>query len=864
MEIAEIKEQLTIGQVLDHYNLSPDKNNMLCCPFHTDKTPSLQIYPQTNTFCCFSSNCNAGTGDVIEFIRLMEKGTKHEAILKAKSLLSHSETKADQPEELSRIAVLAKFVEAGKKGIAGSERARMYATERGLDWQVLSLGFTGEKVQDAWNKNYKESGASLGLLTKTKDGRYLNRFKNCLVLTLQNAQGHPMGIYGRSISEDPRTGKHYYLPGPHQGLYPKYPDAETKKLILTEAIIDAATLYQNEAITKDYSVLACHGTNGFTQEHEQAIKVLQHLEEVILFFDGDEAGREGTKKVAARLQDLRKDITISHVQTPEGEDVNSLGQAHEKEIFTHLLQSRVLLFSVENKKATANQPDSYKLEIFPHRFLYRTATANYHIKGDLQGNFESLRVSLDIEHPQNGRKSRSKVDLYEDKQVEKLSRDASDKLGLRADLVLLDLEALTNLLEAHREKQSEKKEEPSTQTLQVPLHMQNKCREFLSKSNLIKRLNDLIGQAGMVGEEMNRIFLFGIASSHKMPETLHALIQGSSGSGKTHLLARVSSFIPKEGKKSFTRVTEGSLYNYGLYDLSHQLICIEDLDGMKEEAQLAFRELQSKGVIISSTSSKDENGNVNAYERVVYGPIASMACTTKGEVYEDNMSRCFLIAVDESHEQTLRIIEYQNKKSAGLIDEKREAQITEFLQHCIRILKPYHVINPYADKVHLPEEAHKIRRLNGLYQSFVKQITILHQYQRKTDAQGRLISEREDLQVAAEIMFESIVLKVDELDGSLRQFYERLKQYVKSKDSSHYQSYEFNQREIRHALHVSKSQLQRYLNDLLQLEYIRQAGGYANKGFCYKVMYWDNIAALRSKVKRHLQGQLEQLELITA
>jgi energy-coupling factor transporter ATP-binding protein EcfA2 len=349
-----------------------------------------------------------------------------------------------------------------------------------------------------------------------------------------------------------------------------------------------------------------------------------------------------------------------------------------------------------------------------------------------------------------------------------------------------------------------------------------------------------------------------------MPETLHALIQGSSGSGKTHLLAKISNFIPKEGKKAFTRVTEGSLYNYGMYDLSNQLICIEDLDGMKEEAQLAFRELQSKGVIISSTSSKDESGNVNAYERIVYGPIASMACTTKGEIYEDNMSRCFLIAVDESHEQTLKIIQYQNKKSAGQIDEKREAQITEFLQHCIRMLKPYQVINPYADKVQLPEEAHKIRRLNGLYQAFVKQITLLHQFQRKQDSQGRLISEKEDLQIAAEIMFESIVLKVDELDGSLRQFYERLKTYVKTKGNGHHESYEFSQREIRQALHLSKTQLHRYLHDLMALEYIRQAGGYANRGFNYKVLYWDNIAAIRAKVKRHLQGQLDQLELIHA
>lgn len=865
MEIAQIKEQLTIVQVLDHYNLGIDKGNMLCCPFHNDKTPSLQIYPNTNTFCCFSSNCKAGTGDVIEFIRLMEKSTKREAILKAKSLLGHSERKnTNEDQQLSRVAILAKFLESCKSGIAKSERARKHATERGLDFERLNIGFTNDKVPVSWNDNFKQHAIAIGLISKWRDG-HTARFKDCLVFALQNAQGHPVGIYGRSVSEDPGTGtgKHYYLPGPHQGLYPEYPNANTKKLILTEAIIDAATLYQENTITKDYSILACYGTNGFTPEHEQVINALSHLEEVVLFFDGDEAGREGTKKVAAKLQESRKDITISSVNTPEGEDINSLAQSHEKEIFTHLLHTREIIFSVE-KKTVATSSNSYKLEIFPHRFLYRTATANYHIKGDLQGNFESLRVSLDIEHPQNGRKSRSKVDLYEDKQVDKLSRDASDKLDLRSDLIQLDLEALTNLLEAHREKQSESKEAGRPQSIQVPLHVETKCKEFLTKPNLIKRLNDLVGQAGVVGEETNRIFLFGIASSYKMPETLHALIQGSSGSGKTHLLAKVSSFIPKEGKKSFTRVTEGSLYNYGLYDLSHQLICIEDLDGMKEEAQLAFRELQSKGVIISSTSSKDENGNVNAYERIVHGPIASMACTTKGEIYEDNMSRCFLIAVDESQEQTIKIIEYQNKKSAGQIDEKREQQITEFLQHCLRILKPYAVINPYANKVNLPKEAHKIRRLNALYQAFVKQITLLHQYQRKQDAQGRLISEKEDLQTAAEIMFESIVLKVDELDGSMRQFYERLKTYVKTKGNGHHESYEFNQREIRHALHISKSQLQRYLNDLLQLEYIRQAGGHINKGFNYKVMYWDNVAVLRSKVKRHLQGQLDQLELITA
>jgi DNA primase len=86
MEIADIKNRLPIGQVLEHYGLKPDRHDRLLCPFHPDKTPSLQIYPKTNTYCCFSSNCTAGTGDVIQFIERMEKCTRHEALVKATAL----------------------------------------------------------------------------------------------------------------------------------------------------------------------------------------------------------------------------------------------------------------------------------------------------------------------------------------------------------------------------------------------------------------------------------------------------------------------------------------------------------------------------------------------------------------------------------------------------------------------------------------------------------------------------------------------------------------------------------------------------------------------------------------------------------
>ena len=201
------------------------------------------------------------------------------------------------------------------------------------------------------------------------------------------------------------------------------------------------------------------------------------------------------------------------------------------------------------------------------------------------------------------------------------------------------------------------------------------------------------------------------------------------------------------------------------------------------------------------------------------------------------------------------MIQFQNDRAAGIIDIKKEQQAREFLQNCIRLLKPYQVINPYANKIHLPPEAHKLRRLNELYQSFVKQVTLLNQYQRKKDAQGRLITEKEDLLCACDILFESIILKVDELDGSLRQFYEKLKSHVNDKGKD----YEFNRFEVRAATGVSKTQQHHYINRLIELEYIRQYG-FANRGFRYKIAHWDNMSALRARIKESLEQQLQKLE----
>ena len=81
MEIPEIKTRLVLSQVLDHYGLKPDKHLRLNCPFHPDKTPSLQVYYKTQTCYCFSSNCptHGKSMDVIDFIMYKESCGKAES-----------------------------------------------------------------------------------------------------------------------------------------------------------------------------------------------------------------------------------------------------------------------------------------------------------------------------------------------------------------------------------------------------------------------------------------------------------------------------------------------------------------------------------------------------------------------------------------------------------------------------------------------------------------------------------------------------------------------------------------------------------------------------------------------------------------
>lgn len=131
MEITEIKQRLTLKEVLEHYGLKPDKHLRLNCPFHPDKTPSLQVYYKTQSCYCFSTNCptNGKSLDVIDFVMHKEGCSKHEAIKKCESLLTGNINPA---QELTRTAVLTKMFTYFRNAVHNSKPAQQYIESRSL------------------------------------------------------------------------------------------------------------------------------------------------------------------------------------------------------------------------------------------------------------------------------------------------------------------------------------------------------------------------------------------------------------------------------------------------------------------------------------------------------------------------------------------------------------------------------------------------------------------------------------------------------------------------------------------------------------------------------------------------------------
>jgi hypothetical protein len=164
------------------------------------------------------------------------------------------------------------------------------------------------------------------------------------------------------------------------------------------------------------------------------------------------------------------------------------------------------------------------------------------------------------------------------------------------------------------------------------------------------------------------------------------------------------------------------------------------------------------------------------------------------------------------------------------------------------------VVNPYAEKLKLPEYIFKPLRTNSQYLQFIEIIAFYHQFQRplKIMADGTKYIETTigDIKAANELLSQVLLSKSDELPRAIRDFFEELKRWVKKEKKESFYS-----REIQQHLRVYPMKISRYLREVEGRGFIRRTGGNRKNGFEYEISRWDDYS--------RLQGGLEILNQVT-
>ncbi len=301
------------------------------CPFHGEKTASFSVAPDKGIYYCFG--CHKG-GGAVNFMMEIE-GLSYPDAVRALAKRAGLEVPDDEQyqsryrqqerlwalsKEAARFFVKTLYESAGAEGLA-------YAQRRGMPKSTLTkfgVGFapnTWTALTDAMKaKGYteeelKESGL---VSVSQKNGRIYDRFRNRLMFPIIDVRGNVIGFGGRVM--DDSTPK--YLNSPETLIFNKRKNlfglnlAKKTKLgylILVEGYMDAVALHQ---FGFDCAV-ASLGTS-LTEEH--AVLLSRYTEQVVLIYDGDQAGQNATKRAIPMLEKAGLQVKVLQMKDAKDPD----------------------------------------------------------------------------------------------------------------------------------------------------------------------------------------------------------------------------------------------------------------------------------------------------------------------------------------------------------------------------------------------------------------------------------------------------------------------------------------------------------------------------------------------------------------
>ncbi|QJW98515.1 hypothetical protein [Frigoriglobus tundricola] len=290
----------------------------------------------------------------------------------------------------------------------------------------------------------------------------------------------------------------------------------------------------------------------------------------------------------------------------------------------------------------------------------------------------------------------------------------------------------------------------------TPPDILEEANELLAAPDLIKRITDDIGMAGVAGERELAVTVYLIGVSRLLPRPLAGIIRGSSSSGKSYAVEKVSALFPPECVLHATQMTPQALFHMKPGSLKNKWVVagersrVEDDD--RAEATRALREMLASGKLSKLMPVKVGNG-IETQLIEQEGPIAFTETTTLTNVFEEDANRCLMLQTDESPEQTRRILGALAQRHSGVRDDTD------------RVLRVHHALQrmlPRSASVRIPWldrladafrcDRVEVRRAFPQLVTLVQTAAMLHHRQRKTGLDGAVLADARDYQLARRLI----------------------------------------------------------------------------------------------------------------
>ena len=383
--IDEVLTRADIESVVGRYVLLKRQGGNLwgLCPFHSEKTPSFSVNPAKGIYKCFG--CGKG-GNAISFIMEIEHLNYPEAIRHLGALygVEIPETTSSgndiSKDEKNRVYDIlkeaAKFYYKSFNDPDIGKPAREYAAKRGLSKQTLdNFGIGYSPI--AWNalydylkdKGYKDAELlNSGIFKKSeKTDKPFDLFRGRLMFPIFDSFGKIIAFGGRALGDE----KPKYINSPDSLVYDKRNHLyamnfarkeQSKQLIVVEGYMDAIAMH----VAGFKNTVAALGTS-FTDNQLKLCS--RYAEEVVFFFDADNAGQNAALRAIKMMMEYLKKLTginirIKIAKVPDGKDPDEFIKVNGADKFKEVVRNALYVedYLLERAKNDNTDPETGSLD----------------------------------------------------------------------------------------------------------------------------------------------------------------------------------------------------------------------------------------------------------------------------------------------------------------------------------------------------------------------------------------------------------------------------------------------------------------------------------------------------------------------